>query len=162
MKESIYNFCATKPDGTAVDFSIYQGKALLIVNTASACGFTPQYKQLEQLHQSYRGRGFEVLAFPSNDFGNQEAYSGQRLQEYCQIDQKLSYTVFDRVSVKGAAKHPVFSYLSDKKQNGVLNSEPRWNFHKYLLGRDGLLIDYFYSFTKPLSGRLLRKLEKAL
>ncbi|MEH6306531.1 glutathione peroxidase [Olivibacter sp. CPCC 100613] len=160
--DSIYQFCAMKPDGSVVDFNIYQRKVLLIVNTASGCGFTPQYQQLEQLYQRYKEQGFEVLAFPSNDFGNQERLNGKALQDYCSIDQRLSFSVYDRVKVRGADAHPVFKFLGDKLLNGRVNSRPLWNFHKYLIDREGHVVDYFYSFTKPLSRRLVRKIEKFL
>lgn len=151
-----------KPDGSVVDFSIYQTKVLLIVNTASSCGFTPQYKQLEGLYSRYKDRGFEVLAFPSNDFGKQEKLSGEALQEYCDKDQKLSFTVYDRIKVKGKDAHPVYKFLGDKFLNGKTNSKPLWNFHKYLINREGQVVDYFYSFTKPLSARMTRKIENLL
>ncbi|GAA4805775.1 glutathione peroxidase [Olivibacter ginsenosidimutans] len=160
--ERIYQFCAMKPDGTVVDFNIYQNKVLLVVNTASACGFTPQYKQLEQLYQRYKDLGFEVLAFPSNDFGNQEKLSGEALQQYCSVDQQLNFTVYDRIKVKGADAHPIFKFLGNKLLNGKLNSKPFWNFHKYLIDREGNVVDYFYSFTSPLSRRLIKRLEQLL
>lgn len=151
-----------KPDGSVVDFNIYQGKVLLIVNTASACGFTPQYQQLEQLYQRYRPEGLEVLAFPSNDFGKQEQLSGEALESYCRVDQRLSFTVYDRIRVKGPKVHPLYKFLSDKLMNGRVSSKPLWNFHKYLIDREGRVVDYFYSFTKPLSNRLVKKVEKLL
>lgn len=160
--DTIYQFCAMKPDGSVVDFSIYQGKVLLIVNTASACGFTPQYQQLEKLYQRYKNQGFEVLAFPSNNFGNQESLSGEALQHYCSLEQKLSFTVYDRIDVRGVTSHPLFKFLGDKMLNGRVNSKPLWNFHKYLVDRNGYVVDYFFSFTKPLASRLVRKIEKFL
>lgn len=160
--DSIYQFCAMKPNGSVVDFNIYQHQVLLIVNTASACGFTPQYQQLEQLYQRYKDQGFEILAFPSNDFGQQEQLSGEALETYCQVDQQLSFTVYDRIKVKGPEAHPLFKFLGDKLLNGKVNSKPLWNFHKYLIDREGRVVDYFYSFTKPLSNRLVKKVEKLL
>ncbi|WP_134089329.1 glutathione peroxidase [Olivibacter sp. XZL3] len=160
--DSIYQFCAMKPDGSVVDFNIYQHKVLLIVNTASACGFTPQYRELEELYRLYKDRGLEVLAFPSNDFGNQESLSGDALQHYCRVDQQLSFGVYDRIKVKGPDAHPLYKYLGDKLLNGRVNSKPLWNFHKYLIDREGHVVDYFFSFTKPLSRRLIRKVEKLL
>lgn len=151
-----------KPDGTVVDFNIYQGKVLLIVNTASACGFTPQYQELEIIYQRYKARGFEVLAFPSNDFGKQEKLKGKELDVFCRYDQRLSFPIFDRIHVKGKKRHPLFQYLGNSDFNGVINSKPLWNFHKYLLGRDGKVKDYFYSFTKPTARRLVRKIESLL
>ncbi|QNL49100.1 glutathione peroxidase [Olivibacter sp. SDN3] len=160
--DRIYQFCAMKPDGSVVDFSIYQNKVLLIVNTASGCGFAPQYQQLETLYSRYKNRGFEVLAFPSNDFGKQEKLNGEALQEYCDKDQKLSFTVYDRIKVKGNDAHPVYKFLGDKLLNGKTNSKPLWNFHKYLINKEGKVEDYFYSFTKPFSKRVIKKIEKLL
>ncbi|MDM8174861.1 glutathione peroxidase [Olivibacter sp. 47] len=160
--DAIYQFCAMKPDGSVVDFNIYQGKVLLVVNTASACGFTPQYQQLEKLYERYKDRGFEILAFPSNDFGSQERLSGMALQHYCSIEQKLSFSVYDRIKVKGHDAHPLYKFLGDKLLNGRINSKPLWNFHKYLIDREGRVVDYFYSFTQPLSRRLIRKIERFL
>ncbi|WP_028295450.1 glutathione peroxidase [Olivibacter sitiensis] len=160
--DTFYSYCAVRPDGTVVDFSIFQKKVLLVVNTASECGFTPQYQQLESLYQTYKDKGFEVIAFPSNDFGGQESLSGERLQNYCRVDQKLHFRVFDRVHVRGEKTHPVYKFLSQKALNGHVNSKPWWNFHKYLINRDGEVVDYFYSFTNPESKRLKRKIEELL
>jgi len=151
-----------RPDGTVVDFNIYQNKVLLIVNTASSCGFTGQYRELEVLYNRYQASGLEILAFPSNDFGHQEHLSGKALEAYCRNDQQLSFTVYDRVKVKGPDAHPVFKFLGSKLLNGRINSKPLWNFHKYLIDREGNVVDYFYSFTKPLSRRLVKRVERLL
>lgn len=151
-----------RPDGTVVDFNIYQNKVLLIVNTASGCGFTGQYQELEVLYNRYKDNGLEILAFPSNDFGHQERLSGNALEAYCKHNQQLSFTVYDRIKVKGPEAHPVFKFLGNKLLNGRVNSKPLWNFHKYLIDREGNVVDYFYSFTKPLSRRLVKRVERLL
>lgn len=160
--DTFYSYCATRPDGTVVDFNIFQDKVVLVVNTASGCGFTPQYGQLEELYRRYKAKGLEILAFPSNDFGHQEALQGAKLQQYCALDQKLSFTVFDRVHVKGNDIHPVYKYLTQKVLNGKTDAKPWWNFHKYLIDRSGRVVDYFYSFTSPKSKRVSKKIEELL
>ncbi len=163
MKDhSVYQFAVEKLNGEEVSLEKYKGKVLLIVNTASECGFTPQLKDLENLRSELAGKEFEILAFPSNDFGGQEPLDGPALGEFCSVNHGAQYTVFGKIRVRGPYAHPLYKFLADKKQNGKLNSTPRWNFHKYLVDKDGSVVDFFYPFTKPGSSRVKKKINKLL
>ncbi|QJD94796.1 glutathione peroxidase [Mucilaginibacter robiniae] len=162
IDQSIYQFNVQKLNGEEVNLSSYKNKVLLIVNTASQCGFTPQLKDLEKLRLEFEGQDFEILAFPSNDFGGQEPLEGKSIGKFCQINFGVHFPVFSKLKVKGRDAHPLFKFLGNKKQNGHVQSSPWWNFHKYLVDRNGEVIDFFYPFTKPSSGRLKKQIEKLL
>ncbi|OOQ59277.1 glutathione peroxidase [Mucilaginibacter pedocola] len=159
--QNIYKFNVQTLNGNSVTLSDYKNKVLLIVNTASECGFTPQLKDLAALKTEFEGQDFEILAFPSNDFGGQEPLEGQSIAAFCSI-QGSNYPVFDKIRVRGPYADPLYKFLSDKKENGVLSSAPRWNFHKYLIGRDGRVVDYFFPFTKPTSSKVRKKIQRLL
>ncbi|MFT3757179.1 MAG: glutathione peroxidase [Pseudoxanthomonas sp.] len=135
----------------------YGGKVLLVVNTASKCGFTPQYEGLEALHQQYAARGFAVLGFPSNDFKGQEPGSEAQIQEFCTLTYGVKFPMFEKVHVTGSETTPLYQSL--KAATGV---EPGWNFHKYLIGRDGKVLAQFPSKVKPDDPALVAAIEKAL
>ena len=160
--DSIYQFTVNKLNGEEVRLSEFRGKVLLIVNTASGCGFTPQLRELEQLRKEYEGQDFEILAFPSNDFGGQEPLSGSAIMKFCNINFGVKFSVFDKIRVRGPYAHPLFKFLADKKLNKQVNSAPKWNFHKYLIDRNGMVMDFFYPFTKPVSGRIKKRIDKLL
>jgi len=160
-KENVYQFSVQTLDGEPVSLANYKNKVLLIVNTASECGFTPQLTDLVALKKQFADADFEILAFPSNDFGGQEPLDGQDIAQFCS-NYGNNFPVFNKVSVRGPYAHPLYKFLSDKKQNGVLNSVPRWNFHKYLVGRQGEVADFFYPFTKPTSARIRKKVQRLL
>ena len=160
--QNIYSINVKTIEGNEVLLSKYKGKVLLIVNTASECGFTPQYKDLEELYLQYKDKGFEILAFPSNDFGKQEPLNGKEIQNFCTLNYKITFTLFDKIHVKGKEMAPLYHFLSDKKMNGHLNSKPRWNFHKYLINKNGEVVDYFYSFTKPTSSKIKKTIDRLL
>jgi len=153
---SFFDLSATTLDGRDQPMSAYQGKVLLVVNTASECGFTPQYAGLEKLWQEYRGRGLVVLGFPSNDFGRQEPGTAEEIRSFCDLKFHITFPVFAKVKTKGDGQSPVFAFLTAK------HPRPSWNFYKYLIGRDGEVHDYFVSMTKPNSRRLHRAIEAAL
>lgn len=132
------------------------GKVTLVVNTASKCGFTPQFEALEQVYQTYKDRGFVVLGFPSNDFA-QELGKSEAIAAFCRINYGVSFPMFEKLSVKGDNAHPFYRDLAEQA-----NSKPRWNFHKYLIGRDGQVVDHFYSWTSPDSKRVKRAIEALL
>lgn len=158
---NIYGFNVQKINGEEVSLTEYKDKVLLIVNTASQCGFTPQLKDLAALKDAFSGQAFEILAFPSNDFGGQEPLEGEAITEFCEL-QRVNYPVFDKIRVRGPYAHPLFQFLSDKKQNGKISSVPRWNFHKYLIGKDGRVTDFFFPFTRPTSSKIRKKINKLL
>lgn len=159
---SIHQFTVKDLSGNDVLLESYKGKALLIVNTASKCGYTPQLAQLERLHEKYKDKGFSVLAFPSNDFGGQEPLKGEAIREFCKENYGVTFPVFEKVHVKGSKATPLFQFLSDKKLNGAVSSTPRWNFHKYLIDKEGRVVDFFYTITTPGASRLQRAIEKLL
>lgn len=137
----------------------YAGQVVLVVNTASQCGFTPQYGGLEQLWQQYRGQGFALLGFPCNQFGGQEPGDGTEIGEFCERNYGVSFPMFEKVDVNGAAAHPLFAWLRSQKR-GALGSRIRWNFTKFLLARDGRVLKRYGSATKP--ERIAVDIEAAL
>jgi len=162
MSNSIHQFKVQKSNGETVSLDEFKGKVCLIVNTASKCGFTPQYGELQKLYEEYKERDFVVLGFPSNDFQDQEPLEGEAINEFCQVNYGVSFPIFNKVNVKGSEAIDLFKFLSNKKENGAINSKPKWNFHKYLVDKDGQVIDYYYSITKPTSGKVKRAIEKLL
>jgi glutathione peroxidase len=154
MEKSIYEFKMKDIDGKEVDFSTYKGKKLLLVNVASKCGYTPQYADLQELNEKY-GDKVTILAFPANNFGGQEPGTSEDIKEFCTANYGVTFQLFEKISVKGADKHPLYRWLSDKDLNGWNNAEPSWNFCKYLISEDGKLIKFFPSSVKPLDNELV-------
>ncbi|TKC04621.1 glutathione peroxidase [Pedobacter polaris] len=161
-KQTIYPFKIKLLNGKEKVLSDFKGKVLLVVNTASGCGFTPQLKELQELRDEYAAQGFEVLGFPSNDFGGQEPLDDAAINEFCEVNFGVQFPMFEKTMVRGDHAHPLFKFLSEKKLNGHFNSTPKWNFHKYLINKDGEAVDYFYSFTKPGSSRIKKKIQRLL
>lgn len=154
---SFYELKATALDGQPVEMSLYRGKVLLVVNTASQCGFTKQYEGLEALHQKFAARGFAVLGFPSNDFGGQEPGSAEEIRDFCTSRYKVTFPMFAKVQVKpGPEQSPVYRFLTSGGQ------VPSWNFCKYLVDREGKVVRYYPSMTSPGSGTLQKAIEAAL
>lgn len=143
-------------DGKEFQFNTLQGKKVLLVNTASACGYTPQYQELQQAYLQH-GNDLVILAFPSNDFGEQEKGSNSDIQHFCQNNFKISFPLFERSSVKGNETNPVYRWLTDPSKNGWNNQAPTWNFCKYLVSENGELLAYFSSGISPLSPELMKK-----
>ena len=160
--KNIYQFSVETIGGHEISLEVFKGKVLLIVNTASGCSFTPQLKELEELRQLYEGKEFEILAFPSNDFGGQEPLEGQQISEFCTVNYGTSYPLFNKIRVRGPYAHPLYIFLADKKLNESINSVPRWNFHKYLVNKKGEVCDFFFPFTKPTSSKIKKKVERLL
>jgi glutathione peroxidase len=146
---TVYEFSAKTIDGKTRKLSDYRGKVLLVVNTASQCGFTPQYKGLEALYKKYKDKGFAVLGFPSNQFGQQEPGPDDEIAEFCEMNFGVTFPLFSKVDVNGDAAHPLFKYMTSAKK-GLLGSEAiKWNFTKFLIGKDGVVIDRYAPTTKP-------------
>jgi len=162
VKHTIYPFKVKLLNGKEKTLSDYKGKVLLVVNTASGCGFTPQLKELQALREEYLDKGFEVLGFPSNDFGRQEPLDGSAINEFCEVNFGVQFPMFEKIMVRGSEAHPLYKFLSEKKLNGNLSSTPRWNFHKYLINKEGEVVDYFFSFTKPSSSKVKKKIQRLL
>lgn len=160
--KSIHQFKAKLINGTEKKLADFKDKVLLIVNIASGCGFAPQLKELQELKEGLADKNFEILGFPSNDFGRQEPLDGEELHQFCEVNYGVRFPVFKKIMVRGESAHPIFKFLSDKKLNGNLTSTPRWNFHKYLVDRDGTVVDYFFPFTKPLSSKVRKKILRLL
>ncbi len=143
-----YDFTATAIDGREVALSQFSGQPLLIVNVASQCGFTPQYEGLEQLHRTYAEQGLEVLGFPCDQFGNQEPGTEAEIQEFCSTRFAVSFPMFAKVEVNGEGAHPLYRWLQSEKP-GLTGEKIRWNFTKFLVGRDGTVVKRYGSSTKP-------------
>jgi glutathione peroxidase len=135
----------------------YQGKVVLIVNTASKCGFTSQYEGLEALYSRYKDQGLVVLGFPSNDFANQEPGNEEEIEKFCRLTYAVEFPMFEKISVKKGAASPLFQRLAEAGA-----PYPKWNFYKYLIGRDGKLVDHYVSFTKPDDRKIVQTIEKLL
>ena len=162
MSKSIHQFTVNDLDGKPVSLAKFKGKVLLIVNTASKCGFTPQLEGMTKIYKEYKEEGFEVLAFPSNNFAGQEPLDGSAIQQFCSLNYQAEYPIFEKSNVKGDDTNPLFQFLADKSKNGKTSSVPKWNFHKYLINQEGEVIDYFYSVTKPDSKKIKKAIEKLL
>ena len=146
---TVMDFSAALANGEPKDLSDYQGKVLLIVNTASKCGFTPQYTGLESLHQTYGERGFSVLAFPCNQFGGQEPGSEEEIQSFCDLNYQTSFPLFSKIEVNGATSHPLYAHLKEQAP-GVLGSKRiKWNFTKFLVNQHGEVVKRYAPSTKP-------------
>lgn len=158
---SIYQFNVETLNGEVISLSEYKDKVLLIVNTASQCGFTPQLKDLQQLRDDFSGRPFEILAFPSNDFGGQEPLDDEAIGAFCKAN-GVTYPVFAKIRVRGPYAHPLYKFFNDKNENGKLKSTPRWNFHKFLIDSNGKVNDFFYPFTTPTSSKIRKKISRLL
>ena len=146
---NVFDYSATALDGTPLDLSRYRGKVLLIVNTASACGFTPQYKGLEEVYRQFRERGVEVLGFPCNQFGHQESGSEAEIGAFCEKNYGVSFPLFAKVDVNGPDAHPLFQHLTQSAPGLLGTQRIKWNFTKFLVGRDGRVVRRYAPQTKP-------------
>jgi len=146
---TVYDFEINRLNGDPVKLSDYRGKVLLIVNTASQCGFTPQYAGLETLYGKFKQRGLEILGFPCNQFGKQEPGSSEEIAEFCSVSYGVTFPMFEKIDVNGRHAHPLYRYLK-REARGVLGSEPiKWNFTKFLVDREGEVVKRYGSTTKP-------------
>ena len=157
---SVHDFKVKTIDGKEASLADYKGKVLLIVNTASQCGYTPQYAGLEALYEKYRQRGFTVLGFPSNDFGAQEPGSNAEIKKFCELRYKTTFPLFSKIPVKGPDADPLYKYLTGLP--GKQGGEITWNFNKFLIAPDGKVIEHFDSRVEPMSPELTAKLEQVL
>jgi glutathione peroxidase len=158
--KTIYDFEAIQMNGQGMALSQLQGKVMLIVNTASACGFTPQFSGLEKIHQAYKDQGLAVLGFPCNQFGNQDPASNEVIADFCQVNYGVSFTMMQKVNVNGTDAHPLYQWLCAEAP-GLLGSKAiKWNFTKFLVGRDGRVIKRYASMDKP--EKMAQDIEAAL
>jgi glutathione peroxidase len=148
MAESLFNLAARANDGAEVSLKTYEGRVLLVVNTASKCGFTPQYKGLQELYEKYRERGLVVLGFPCDQFGHQEPGDDAEIASFCSLNFGVSFPLMSKIEVNGANTHPVFAFLKDRAR-GIIGEDIKWNFTKFLVGRDGRSVTRFAPTTEP-------------
>ncbi len=160
--KNIHDFSVKTITGEEKSLSDYNGKVLLIVNTASKCGLTPQLREMQELYETFKGQAFEILAFPSNNFAGQEPLEGKAIQEFCSLEYRTTFPLFDKIDVIGLNRDPLYSFLSSKKENGKVNISPKWNFQKYLVNKKGEVIDYFLPITSPTSSSVIKKIEKLI
>lgn len=154
-----YDFSFTSIEGERLALSNFSGKVILLVNTASRCGFTPQYEGLQTLWDKYKSQGLVVLGVPSGDFGGQELETSEKIKEFCEVNFSIDFPMTEKTEVTGKQAHPFYAWAL--KELGA-KAKPRWNFHKYLVGKDGQLIDWFSSTTGPSSARIRDAIETAL
>lgn len=145
---SVYEYTVVTNQGEEQSLKEYEGNVLLIVNTATRCGFAPQFKDLQELYEKYHGRGFYVLGFPCNQFGNQEPGTDEEIRNFCEINYRVTFPLFQKVDVKGENQHSLFKYLTQSAQ-GLLNKEIKWNFTKFLVDRQGNVVKRFAPTTSP-------------
>ena len=155
---TIYNIEIKSLQNNPIQLSDFKGKYLLFVNVASKCGFTPQYKDLEELHNTYKDN-LVVIGVPCNQFGKQEPGSSTEIQEFCEVNYGVSFLITEKIDVKGENQHPLYTWLTYKELNDRKNSSVKWNFQKYLVSPQGKLIDYYFSITKPLSSKIIKHLK---
>lgn len=156
--DDFYEFTLNDIDGNPVDFSSFKGKKLLIVNVASKCGYTPQYAELQELYDAYKGQ-LTILAFPANNFGGQEPGTNEDIKTFCTENYGVTFPMFEKISVKGVDKHPLYRWLSDKNLNGWNNTEPSWNFCKYFINEKGELVKFFPSSVKPMDEEIIKLIK---
>lgn len=159
--DSVYDFSLTDINGEDMPLNKYNGKVLLIVNTASECGFTPQYKDLQALYEEYRDEGLVVLGFPANNFGGQEPGTDEEIKQFCEVNYSVTFPMFSKISVKGDDQHPLFSYLTSAP-NPDFTGEIKWNFEKFLIDKEGELTRRFRSDTEPKNNKILKAIESTL
>ena len=156
---TVYDFTVKNYKGEVVQLSDYIGKVLVIVNTASKCGFTGQYAQLQELYDKYNEKGLEIIAFPCNQFGEQEKGSDEEIHSFCQMNFGLSFPVYSKIDVNGENEHPLYTYLKDEKK-GLIGRDIKWNFTKFIISREGTVVKRVSPQTNPL--KMTKEIEKLL
>jgi glutathione peroxidase len=154
-----YDFSAKKMNGQEIKMEEFKGKVVLVVNTASKCGLTPQFKELEELYKEYKDRGFEILGFPCNQFAKQDPGTNKEISEFCLINYGVSFTMFEKIDVNGDNAHPLYKYLKNEAK-GILNKEIKWNFAKFLIDSEGNVVKRYAPITTP--SKLKGDIEKLL
>ncbi len=164
-KSTFYQFLEANPnakvktiDGTEFDYAQLKGKKVLIVNTASECGYTPQYNDLEKLYQGYKDK-LIILGFPANNFGGQEPGTNEEIKEFCKSKYSVTFPMFEKISVLGDDMAPLYKWLTSKDLNGWNDQQPKWNFNKYLIDEEGNLVKYYSSAVKPMSDEIVSMLK---
>lgn len=159
---SVYDFKMKDIDGKDVNLKKYKGKVVMIVNTASKCGYTPQYEGLEAIYKKYKDQGFVVLGFPANNFRGQEPGTDKEIKEFCTLKYDVTFPMFSKISVKGDDQHPLYKYLTDKTTNPEFGGDITWNFNKFLIGKDGKIIARYETKMKPDDVTVTTEIEKQM
>ena len=154
----LYDIKLNGLNGKPIILSEFRGKHLLFVNVASKCGFTPQYKDLQELHDKYKDN-LVIIGLPCNQFGKQEPGNAKDIESFCEVNYGVTFLISEKLDVKGSNAHPLYKWLTQKSKNGVSSSTVKWNFQKYLVNTNGELIDYFFSTTKPTSSKITKYLK---
>jgi len=158
-QQSLYDFKVKDLNGELFDFSALKGKKIMIVNTASKCGLTPQYKDLQKLYETYQNKDFVIVGFPSNDFLFQEPGTSEEIASFCTKNYGVTFPMMEKIKVKGRKKHPIYTYLTEEEINGFKSSRVKWNFQKYLIGKTGALEKICAPSTKPTSPEIIAWIE---
>jgi glutathione peroxidase len=157
-RSSIYDIDIKTLQSKTIDWKNFKGKYILIVNVASKCGFTSQYEQLQSLYETYKDN-LEIIGVPCNQFGSQEPGSASDISEFCSVNYGVTFTITEKIKVKGSQQHELYKWLTQSRKNGLKNTTVKWNFQKYLVNPEGQLVDYFYSMTKPDSRKITSYLK---
>ncbi|MBN2173458.1 MAG: glutathione peroxidase [Bacteroidales bacterium] len=155
QEKTFYDFTVKSIDGKDISLSTFEGKKILVVNTASKCGNTPQYKDLEELFEEYGDNGFTIIGFPANNFGRQEPGTNEEIKEFCEVNYGVTFPMMAKISVKGDDMHPLYQWLTSKSENGVMDSEVTWNFQKYMIDEQGHLVGYVNPRENPKSDKII-------
>ncbi len=159
QQKSVLDFTMHTIDGKPQPLSAYKGKVLMIINTASECGYTPQYETLQKLYETYKDKGFRILAFPANNFGQQEPGTNAEIKKFCSTNYHTTFDLFEKISVKGKDQHPLYKYIT---QDSPYPGDVKWNFQKYLVDRSGTIVERFMSAVDPMSKDVREEVEKLL
>jgi glutathione peroxidase len=159
-QKSFYDFTVTDINGKSFSMSSMKGKKVMIVNVASKCGYTPQYEELEKLYDTYKDKNFVIVAFPANNFGNQEPGTNAEIKEFCRVNYGVTFPMMQKISVKGKDQAPIYKWLTQKSENGVIDQEVMWNFQKYLIDENGKLTAVYLSKTSPLDEKIINWIEQ--
>jgi glutathione peroxidase len=154
QRSGFYDFKVKTLEGDEFDFSSLKGKKVMVVNTASKCGFTPQYKELEEVYEKYKDN-LVIIGFPANNFLHQEPGSATEIRQFCTENYGVTFPMMEKISVKGKDMHPLYKWLTSKEENGVIDSQVKWNFQKYLIDENGKLVEVIYSNEKPTSDKVI-------
>ncbi len=158
--KSLYDFKVEDIDGKEFDMSTLKGKKVLIVNVASKCGFTPQYKELEELYQQYKDQNFVIIGFPSDNFMNQEFDTNEEIKSFCTLKYGVTFPMMSKVDVKGDKKIPLYKWLTEKSENGKFNAGVKWNFQKFMIDENGQVVDHVSSLRSPKCKKIIKWIEE--
>lgn len=160
VSNSIHKFVVFDINQMPFDFAKLKGKKIIVVNTASKCGYTPQYEQLQKLYEKYQQKGLVIVGFPANNFRNQEPGTNEEIAEFCKLNYGVTFPMMEKISVKGDDIHPIYQFLTQMEKNGVLDSEVAWNFQKYLINEKGILVKMIKHSTSPLDDEIIKWIEQ--